>query len=283
MRILRVFNNNVVLARDELGREVVLTGRGVGFGARPGSPVAEDLIARRFVPADNPTSVAQVIADIPPERLRLVETLFVEAIRELGARLPPLALVAMADHVHQAIERVARGEPMTYPLRAEVAHLHPEELAAAERLLERLNEHVEVPLPAGEAIALTMHLFHAATGSPSMSATYQQSELIGQVFDTLAQSYSGRFDRGSIDAARFAAHLRYFFTRARTGAQLDGETGGVGHALRAANPGAYQVAQRIAALLALRLDTAVSEDEVVYLSLHVARLEAGIRRDAPRT
>ncbi|MFC2458366.1 CAT RNA binding domain-containing protein [Peptidiphaga sp.] len=36
MRISAVFNNDVVLARDELGRETVLTGRGLGFRAHPG-------------------------------------------------------------------------------------------------------------------------------------------------------------------------------------------------------------------------------------------------------
>lgn len=209
MQILRVFNNNVVLARDELGREVVLTGRGLGFQARPGSAVREELIARRFVPADNPDSVGQVLADIPPERLRLVEELFAEAVRDLGATVPALAVVAVADHVHQAIERVARGEPMVYPLRAEVAHLHPQELAMAERLLARLNERLGLDLPQGEAIALAMHLFHAVTGSASMAETFVQSALIGQIFDTLARAYGDRFDPASIDAARFAAHLRY--------------------------------------------------------------------------
>ncbi len=281
MQILRVFNNNVVLARDELSREVVLTGRGVGFGARPGAQVDEAKIARRFVPAENPESVAALIAEIPPQRLRLVETLFADAVAELGARLPPLAVVAFADHVHQAIERVCRGEEMTYPLRAEVAYLHPAELAVAERLLARLNEHLTAPLPDGEAIALAMHLFHTVTGSPSMAQTYVQSALIGQVFDTLAQAYGPSFDPSSIDAARFAAHLRYFFARARLDAQLDGEVGAVGATLLAARPDAYQLAQRIAALLELRLDTRVSDDEIVYLSLHVARLEAGMRRATP--
>lgn len=50
MKVLRVFNNNVVLTRDELGREVVVTGRGVGYQARPGDAIDEALIARRFVP-----------------------------------------------------------------------------------------------------------------------------------------------------------------------------------------------------------------------------------------
>lgn len=36
MEILRVFNNNVVLAKGGDGGEVILTGRGLGFQAKPG-------------------------------------------------------------------------------------------------------------------------------------------------------------------------------------------------------------------------------------------------------
>ena len=40
MDVLRVFNNNVVLAKDG-NREVILTGRGIGFQAKPGQHVDE--------------------------------------------------------------------------------------------------------------------------------------------------------------------------------------------------------------------------------------------------
>lgn len=277
MEIMTVFNNNVVLAVDELGREVVLTGRGVGYQRRRGDAVDESLVVRRFVPPDNPDAVAQVLADIPPERLQLVSELFADAVRALHATLPPLALVAAADHIHQAMERVARGETMEYPLRAEVAHLHPEELVVAEALIDRLNV-TGADLPRGEAIALAMHLFHAVTGSPSMEETFAQSRLIRQIFDLIGETYGAAFDPDSIDAARFAAHLRYFFARARAKRQLAGETSTIGPVISSQNPEAYRLAQRIRALLELRLAHPVSDDEVVYLTLHVARLALGLRR-----
>lgn len=148
----------------------------------------------------------------------------------------------------------------------------------AERLLARLNERLGLDLPQGEAIALAMHLFHAVTGSASMAETFVQSALIGQIFDTLARAYGDRFDPASIDAARFAAHLRFFFARARTGTQLDDQVGAVGSVLQARSPGAYQLAQRLRALLEMRLDHSVSDDEVVYLALHLTRLESGMSR-----
>ena len=41
MRIEKVINNNIVSAFDDTGRELVLMGRGLGFGGRPGQPVDE--------------------------------------------------------------------------------------------------------------------------------------------------------------------------------------------------------------------------------------------------
>lgn len=58
MKILRVFNNNLVLALDESGREVILTGRGLGFQARPGQEALDAAkVSRVFVPADGGDSI----------------------------------------------------------------------------------------------------------------------------------------------------------------------------------------------------------------------------------
>lgn len=273
MVILRVFNNNVVLARDEIGREAVLTGRGLGFRRRAGQEVDASLVARRYIPADNAESVAEVIAGIPLERLALIERVFRRAARELGAGVPSSTIVAVVDHVNQAMERVRRGLVMDYPLRAEAAHLHPEELRLAEAMVEELNAAQEVQLPAGEAVALALHLFTAAVGARSAQEATRQSRLIAQVMELLSGAYGDSFDAGSVDAARFAVHLRYFLVRARTAVQIQDSTASlVTRALRAGNPGAYRVALRIRDLLELRLGTSVTADETAYLALHVARL-----------
>ena len=56
MEILRVFNNNVVLAKGGDGGEVILTGRGLGFQAKPGQTVDESKVVRTFVPLDGRTT-----------------------------------------------------------------------------------------------------------------------------------------------------------------------------------------------------------------------------------
>ena len=226
-----MLNNNVVLARDEIGREAILTGRGLGFQRKRGQDVDASLISRRYIPADNARSVAEVIAGIPLERLALIERVFRKAARGLNTDVPSSTLIAVVDHINQAMERVCQGLTMDYPLRAEVAHLHPEELRLAEAMV------------------------------------------------LLEKSFGDAFDADSVNAARFAVHLRYFLVRARTAVQIeDGTSSLVAEALRVSDPDAYRVARRIRDLLEIRLNTTVSDDETAYLALHVARLTSSLQQ-----
>ena len=273
-----MLNNNVVLARDEIGREAILTGRGLGFQRKRGQDVDASLISRRYILADNAQSVAEVIAGIPLERLALIERVFRKAARGLNTDVPSSTLIAVVDHINQAMERVRQGLAMDYPLRAEVAHLHPEELQLAEAMVEEINAAQEVQLPRGEAVALALHLFTAAIGAPSAQAASEQSRLIGQVMGLLEKSFGEAFDADSVNAARFAVHLRYFLVRARTAVQIeDGTSSLVAEALRVSDPDAYRVARRIRDLLEIRLNTAVTDDETAYLALHVARLTSSLQ------
>ena len=274
-----MLNNNVVLARDEIGREAILTGRGLGFQRKRGQDVDASLISRRYILADNAQSVAEVIAGIPLERLALIERVFRKAARGLNTDVPSSTLIAVVDHINQAMERVRQGLAMDYPLRAEVAHLHPEELQLAEAMVEEINAAQEVQLPGGEAVALALHLFTAAIGAPSAQAASEQSRLIGQVMGLLEKSFGEAFDADSVNAARFAVHLRYFLVRARTAVQIeDGTSSLVAEALRVSDPDAYRVARRIRDLLEIRLNTAVTDDETAYLALHVARLTSSLQQ-----
>lgn len=142
MDVLRVFNNNVVLAKDGNG-EVILTGRGIGFQAKPGQHVDDAKIVRRFVPADgkDPDHMAQQVAGIPPEIIRLVtDAMNRTGLKEQADRQPALVL-ALSDHVCGAIRRSQNKQTIEYPLEAEVRSLYASEYAKGKALV-RCDEHV---------------------------------------------------------------------------------------------------------------------------------------------
>jgi len=272
--VLKVFNNNVVLARDDSGREVVLTGRGLGFQAKAGMTVDADKVVQTFIP-DAQTDAAQLSAfltEIPPEHLSLAADILRQAQGTLGTSFGQAMIIPLADHLTFAIRRVRQGLVLEYPLRAEVSHLYPAELRAARDAVALARERTGVALPDDEAVPIALHFVNALFASDDLARTFQMTEVFQQVFAVLESAYQRTFDTESINAARFITHLRYFFARVHAETQLDQELGSFTSAIRLSYPDAYRCAIGVRAILELRLGQSVTEDETAYLTMHIARL-----------
>jgi beta-glucoside operon transcriptional antiterminator len=271
--ILRVFNNNLVLARDEDGSEVILTGRGLGFQARPGDAADPERIVRVFRPDDgrDPDHLAGLLAGIPPEHVQLVGDALTEVgLQAVAAR--PALVVAMADHVSFALARAEAGQAVEYPLLAEVTNLYADEHAQALRLLEAINARVATPLPPTEAVGLALHLVNAGFATGDLAFSYTMTGLIQQFLDVVAGAHGVALEPGGVSVGRFVTHLRYLFVRVHQRRQLDdAKHSAVGDAIRATYPEAVDTADRLARLVEVRLQAALTPDEVAYLALHVAR------------
>lgn len=123
MKVVRVLNNNVVLAVDETGAEAILTGWGVGFQAKPGQPVKADKVTRTFRPENERDSdnLAQQLAALDPRFLAAADDALRAEFEERGSA----TVVALADHLSVAAVRVAATAAQPHPLTAEVKHPLP--------------------------------------------------------------------------------------------------------------------------------------------------------------
>lgn len=274
MDILRVFNNNVVLARDDHGNDVIATGRGLGFQAHPGDMIDRSKIVRIFVPADGRDSdhMAQLLSDIEPEHLAVIS----EALKAVGVgshlAASPILVVALADHIQCALVRREKNLTIEYPLQAEVHSLYSCEYDHAVAIVDYVNRRLGLDLPTYEAVAITLHLVNAGFSSGDLSRTYQMTGVIQQLLSVIENTYSLHFDPTSVHVARFITHLRYLFVRLSNGTQLRNEAAALSVTIRQSYPNAYQCAQHIATILELRLGSPLTDDELAYLTLHVARL-----------
>lgn len=200
-----------------------------------------------------------------------------DALVEVGldklARNPSL-VIALADHVSFALRREAVGMVVEYPLLAEVQHLYPDEYQQASALLQQINRSSRGSLPESEAVGLALHLVNAGFATGDLSYTYRMTGIIQQLVTVIEQTFDLQLDSGSVSVGRFVTHLRYLFVRIHQHRQLEQEHVTIGNAIRDAYPAAADCARRLADLLELRLGAPLTEDEVGYLTLHVARVAA---------
>ncbi|MHB2253025.1 PRD domain-containing protein [Corynebacterium aurimucosum] len=271
MQLLRVFNNNVVLARRG-AEDVIVTGRGIGFQAHPGTEVDPAKVVKVFVPDSgrDPDHMAAMIAGIPGEYVQLVIDAMHSVDMSEALRSKLTLVVAIADHIHGAVNR---DNAVSYPLEAEVRHLYAEDFALAQQLLTAINGGLHKPLAPDEAVAITLHLVNAGFAVGDLSGTYRMTGLIQQILAVIGSHNDTELNSEDISVARFITHLRYLFVRMAEHQQLDSDDRQVATAISARYPDAVETAQMVANLIELRLDSALTPDEVSYLTLHIARLE----------
>ncbi|PLS30710.1 transcription antiterminator BglG [Bifidobacterium margollesii] len=275
MKVLRVFNNNVVLAKRG-NREVIATGRGLGFQAKPGMQLDDAKVVRVFVPDDgrDPDHIGELLSVIPPEVIRIVT----DAMSSVGladqVESQPTLVMALADHITGALRREHDGIAVEYPLQAEVQSLYPKEYAQAEALSDELNRRLDHKLPKGETVALALHFVNAGFATGDLSDTYRMTGVIQQMLTVIEQAYSMKLDQHSISVGRFITHLRYLFVRIRRGKQLKSEPSPIIDSIRTSYPKAMNCAYLIGTVASLRLGASLTEDEIAYLALHISRVTA---------
>lgn len=281
MRVKRVISNNAVLATDENLQEVVALGRGLGHGRRPGDTLEGDQVEQVFFAADADERLAQFLADVPLDYVRAAGRIAELAHRRLGLRVTQSLLLPIADHLHFAVKRAREGLAFQFPLAWEVRQLYPAELGIGEEAVALANAAFAVELPEDEAVAFAMHLVNAQFVSPGMTPAIEMTQTIAGAFDVIERSFDVAIDHRSMSAARFVTHLRYLYARVASGKQIADPHPTFIDAITNAHPDAAACAAKLRYRFEMNLRTSLTDDEVAYLALHVARLLADLRERGP--
>ena len=283
MRIVKVFNNNVALVRDDSGRELVVQGRGLAFQAHPGDRLKEALIERRFLPepTGTPEQLAMMVASIPPELIAVAEEILGLG-PTVGLTLDQRAAVALADHISIALRRIAAGQTLDNPLEWEVRILYVREVNLGLHALEVIRRRTGINLPPSEAVPLALHFVNAQAGARVLSEAVQTARLTRDILEILRAEYGIALARHpSLGEARFATHLRYLFLTHLAGDGYDPLTAGFARSFHLDDARAHRCASRIADYLARKMGWDICADETVYLAFYIHHMASPGRGPSP--
>lgn len=275
VRIARIYNNNVALTQTYSGEQLVVIGRGLAFGKRKGDMVDPTLIEQTFVPESGTPdeSLSWLLARIPSEILGIATDLE-SIVKSEGISISHSFIVPVADHINYAVIRAKEGLAVDYPLAVEVSQLYPQEVRFGRRALELVKDRMGVELSDIESIPLAMHLVNSQFASKDMGGTYRMTEVFTQIFEVIGAGFGGPVDRSLMSAARFVTHLRYLFVRASQPqtASPNPSLPLLLESMQKAHPHAFVCASKVRLVLEMHLDQPLTDDELTYLTIHIARL-----------
>lgn len=271
--VLRSFGSNVVLALEN-EHQVVLVGRGIGFGARVGSVVDLTAVEQRFVPdsTHRADAIADLVQDAPIEQVALAREIAELAATQLGVDPRPGFVLAVLDHLLYAVQRAQDGTTIDHPLKYEVAQWYPAEAQFGRSSVALVLKRLAVQLQEEEWVAFALHGVNQQWRKQDIGRTMAMTETIHRIFTELESQWNFAVSQDSRDAARFVTHLRYLFSRvvednqeARTQLELLGT-------VARAYPGVVTAARGAAAYIEAFLKRSLTEPEVAYIALHLGRL-----------
>jgi beta-glucoside operon transcriptional antiterminator len=273
----KVLNNNVVIAIDESGRERVLMGRGLGFGLRPDDEIDPDKVEKTFIldPGAQGERERRLLVDVPYPVIEAVTRAVDEAERMLGRHLGRHLTIAVIDHVHYVLERLDQGLRIPTTSMPELRVLYPHEFAAAERMAGALTASLDRELPPEEAVFLTMHLLNATRDEPNGTAALLLRRL-QHVVDVIEQELGVRLDAESPDYARFILHVQFLLQRLVNRTMLASNDSSFFEFAKHSYPQSHAIAEQVKAYVLAATGSALTDEEVLYLIVHVERLRSQI-------
>lgn len=276
MKIIKKINNNVALARDNAGKELVVFGRGVGFPATPYELTDLSRIQRTFY--DIKSNYVELAADLPEDMILLAADIVELAQSGLDCQLNPNMPFTLADHLSFAIERFYNGIEISTPLSYDVAHFYPVEVSLSHRALELIKERKGIELPESEAINIALHLVNGELENSDMHATLKATEVIRDISGIIEQNLHIQLDTTSFNYSRFITHIRYLLQRMEQNNQEDNGMSIAMRQLKLQFPNIYRCTLKVRDYLFDHCHRQCTQDELMYLFMHINRLNQRSKR-----
>ncbi|WP_017729327.1 glucose PTS transporter transcription antiterminator GlcT [Halalkalibacterium ligniniphilum] len=270
--VKKILNNNVLIAEHSEYDEVVLIGKGLGFGKKPGEEVAGYTAEKFFVLKDatEQEQYKQLLNYVDESFIGLMNDAMERIEERFNVRLNEHIHVALTDHLFYAIKRIKQGFDIKNPFLIETELAYPKEFAVATEIIEFLQRSLQVNLPKGEVGFVALHI-HSALTHRSVKEVNRHTQLISELIQVIESSLKVKIERDHIDYLRLVRHLHHAIERISSDQYMDNQDS-LKKILQAEYPVCYNLAYKLMKIMQQTLKKAIPDAEAVYLTLHLQRL-----------
>nr|WP_263314202.1 PRD domain-containing protein [Mammaliicoccus sp. Marseille-Q6498] len=272
MKITKILNNNVVISKIN-NEERIVMGAGIAFGKKNGQALEKDKIDKVFrMTNEEQERMLVLIKELDDDVLLVSREIIVEANKLYSKPLSESLYIALTDHINYAIKRFKEGTLINNPLLYEIGRLYPEEYKLGLFGIEKVKAHFDLELPKDEAGFIAMHIVNANMNE-SISNVYEITKITQSIVNLVRYHFNLDLSEEELNYARFITHLKFFSQRLINFEKLD-EVMDVSllSSLQKKYSESNRCVDKIGDLLKRNYNHDLSNDERVYLILHIARL-----------
>ena len=239
-----------------------------------GAEVCQAKVEKRFsLHSDQLSSrFQQLVTSIPLPHFMMSERIINHAKLSLGRELSDSIYVTLPDHISGAISRYKEGIRLQNPLLWDIQQFYKDEYQVGLKANEIVLEETGVAFTEDEAGFIAMHFVNAQIGG-EIREVYDMTYLMQAALRIVREVYGAEPDSSTIEYYRFITHLKFFAARVLQAKQMpDDDDFLFRNMIRDQYKKSYACAQMIRQHLGECYKVAISEEEVVYLTVHIKRV-----------
>lgn len=273
VKIVRVLNTNAVVSSDQEGRELIITGVGIGFKKKKGENLDEALADKTYYleSVDDSRRLQEVVKEISEEYLEIVSRI-VKTAREEGLKVRDSLYVTLTDHINSAVDRYRENIALKNMMKLEIRKFYPKEYEIGLRAVQWIQEQNDENLGEDEAAFIAMHIVSAELGSESNVDINKITKLINAVLQIVRIHFKIEFNEKSISYERFLTHLKFFATRVFDNTIYQDSMQEIYKVLIEENEYAYSGVRKIVEYIEKQYSYKLTIDERLYLLIHIKRI-----------
>lgn len=271
--IKKVLNNSVVICQHDTDPEVILLGKGIGFGKKAGDLVDPASVPEKvyqLTDKEEQSQYRELVKHVDEDFIAFMQEIVGFIEMSTGKKVDEHIHIGLTDHLFFTMKRIEQGMEVTNPFLLETESLYPNEYALAERIVDMIHERLDVLLPDAEVGFIALHI-HSATTFKNVLEVNRHNQIIGQIVQTIESRLNVKMDRTSLDYKRLLRHLRYAVERVATGELVEAPQK-IEKVLREEYPLCYSTAWELMGIMERELKRSVPRGEATYLTMHLQRL-----------
>lgn len=274
MKIVKVMNNSLILARDKNDEEIVVMGKGLGFKRKPGDELDKEKVEKIFV-LKGETAIREyvrLIEQTPNEYIEITNYIIEYANEKLNGKLNDQIFITLIDHISYALTRYEKNIVIQNRLIWEVKKFYPKEYEIGKYAVEYINKNLNVNLPEEEAGNIAFHFVNAQTDEAEMQNTLLTVKILKDIFNIIKYNFGITINKDSLNYSRFLTHLQFFVQRLLDDRMIESKETFIFEQIKKEYPKEVKCARLIGEYIKKILDKEISSDELLYLTIHIVRI-----------
>lgn len=273
MKIKKFLNNNVVLLKKG-SNEIIGFSTGISFNKKVGDDVEEQDFEKIFV-LDTHAMLEHFsyqLGKCDPKYVAIVAKIVAYAKQNYRLAVSDYIYLTLLDHIDFTVHRIKLQMTFHSPLQWDIRRFYPDEYAIGVYAVQLMEQELTIDVPTEEAISIALHFVNVQSQKKDMAVTNQIAKFIEDVLTIVKYEYKQNFDENSFHYSRFVTHLHYFAQNVINHTLPSYEASTLYAQIEKMYPQAFHCVEKIKVYIKNTYDINISENEEIYLSLHIQKL-----------